>query len=123
MTLYNFIIILSSVILNASAQLFLKAGTNSLNHVFNQNEGVFHLLFKVFLDPHILGGLACYVISVGIWIYALSKVDVGLAYPMLSIGYVINVFAAWYLFGEDISLQKLIGIGAIIVGVIVLSRS
>jgi multidrug transporter EmrE-like cation transporter len=48
----------------------------------------------------IVAGLGCYVVSVGVWIVALSRADVSLAYPMLSLGYVVNAIAAWYLFGE-----------------------
>jgi multidrug transporter EmrE-like cation transporter len=63
------------------------------------------------------------VISVAVWIIGLSRVDVSIAYPMLSLGYVVNAFAAWYLFGEVLSVQKLIGIGIILIGVLVLARS
>jgi multidrug transporter EmrE-like cation transporter len=49
-------------------------------------------------------------------------VDVSIAYPMLSLGYVVNAFAAWYLFGEVMSMQRLIGIGIILIGVVVLAR-
>jgi multidrug transporter EmrE-like cation transporter len=42
---------------------------------------------------------------------------------MLSLGYVVNAFAAWYLFGEVLSVQRMIGIAIILVGVLVLARS
>jgi len=74
-------------------------------------------------QPPIIGGLACYVISVVVWIVGLSRVDVSIAYPMLSLGYVVNAFAAWYLFGEVLSVQKLVGIGVILVGVAIVARS
>jgi multidrug transporter EmrE-like cation transporter len=63
------------------------------------------------------------VFSVVVWIVGLSRVDVSIAYPMLSLGYVVNAFAAWYLFGEVLSVQRLVGIGIILIGVFVLARS
>nr|ART37752.1 E373 [uncultured bacterium] len=57
------------------------------------------------------------------WIMALSRVPVSIAYPMLSIGYAINAFVAWQWFGEVLTAQKLLGIGVIIVGVILVTRS
>jgi multidrug transporter EmrE-like cation transporter len=63
------------------------------------------------------------VVSVAVWIIGLSRVDVSIAYPMLSLGYVVNAIAAWYLFGEVMSVQKLVGIGIILVGVVILARS
>jgi len=71
----------------------------------------------------IIGGLCCYVVSVVVWILALSRVEVSMAYPMLSIGYVINAGLAWFLFGEAVGPQRLAGIAVIIVGVVIVARS
>jgi multidrug transporter EmrE-like cation transporter len=78
---------------------------------------------KLALEPHILGGMACYVISLVVWILGLSRVEVSIAYPLLSIGYVLNAVAAWYLFGEAVSVTRLVGIGIIIIGVYIVARS
>jgi len=112
MTLLTFSLLLCGVLLNAGAQLLLKAGTNAMP-----------LGPALALEPHILGGLACYVVSVVVWVVALSKVPVSIAYPMLSIGYIVNAFAAWYLFGEALSPMKLAGIGVIVLGVFMVARA
>jgi len=52
-----------------------------------------------------------------------SRVEVSIAYPMLSIGYVVNAGLAWFLFGEAVGPQRLAGIAVIIVGVIIVARS
>ncbi len=78
---------------------------------------------RLAFNPCIAGGLACYVVSVVVWILALSRVPVSVAYPMLSIGYVVNAIAAWWLFGESLGAQKLVGIAFIIVGVFLVARS
>ncbi|MFN8988267.1 MAG: SMR family transporter, partial [Burkholderiales bacterium] len=75
------------------------------------------------LQPHILLGLGCYGVSVIVWIMALSRVPVSVAYPLLSIGYIVNAFAAWHLFGESLSAQKLVGIAVICVGVWLVAKS
>ena len=56
------------------------------------------------------------------WLGALSRVPVSVAYPMLSIGYVVNAFAAAVLFGEALSVGKLAGIALICAGVFMLAR-
>ncbi len=58
-----------------------------------------------------------------VWILALSRVPVSIAFPMLSMAYVVNAVAAWYLLGEAFSLTKVVGIGVIILGVIIISRA
>ncbi|HEV7431960.1 MAG TPA: SMR family transporter, partial [Steroidobacteraceae bacterium] len=71
----------------------------------------------------ILAGLTCYVLSVVVWILALARVEVSVAYPMLSIGYVVNALAAWWLFGENLSGARLAGIGVILLGVWLVART
>ena len=112
MTLVSFSLILVGVLLNAAAQLLLKAGTNAMP-----------LGLRLAIEPHILAGLACYVVSVVVWIVALSRVPVSIAYPMLSIGYVVNALAAWYLLGEAVTPMRLAGIGIIVLGVFIVARS
>ncbi len=115
--------IVTGVMLNAGAQLLLKAGVNAVGHFEFTRANILPIGFKLATQVPIIGGLACYVVSVGVWIVGLSRVEVSVAYPMLSLGYAVNAFAAWYLFGEVLSMQKLVGIAIILVGVVVLARS
>ena len=119
----SFSLILAGVLLNAAAQLLLKAGTNSVGTFAFTADNLMPVGVRLASNPFILGGLGCYALSVVVWIMALSRVEVSLAYPMLSIGYVINALAAWYLFGEALSAQRMVGIGAIVVGVFLVARS
>jgi multidrug transporter EmrE-like cation transporter len=116
-------LVLTGVVLNAVAQLLLKAGARALSGVPLQlgNWGV--LLERAVINPPILAGLGCYVISVAVWILALTRVDVSVAYPMLSIGYVLNAVAAAALFAEQLSVQRMAGIGVIVVGCWLVARS
>jgi multidrug transporter EmrE-like cation transporter len=119
----SFSLVLAGVLLNAAAQLLLKAGTNRIGEFAFSLENVVPVGLKVAASPFVLGGLACYAVSVVVWILALSRVPVSIAYPMLSIGYIVNAAAAWLLFGESLTAQKLVGIGFIVVGVWLVARS
>jgi multidrug transporter EmrE-like cation transporter len=123
MTLVSFALVITGVLLNAAAQLLLKAGTNAVGHFEFHLDNVLPIGIKLAFEPHILGGLACYVVSVVVWIMALSRVPVSVAYPMLSIGYIVNAVAAFYLFNEPLAGQKLLGIGFIVIGVWLVARS
>ena len=123
MTWLTWCLLLGGVLLNASAQLLLKAATRHSGELVADSGriswvAVMHLLSAVPL----WFGMACYVISLVVWLGALSRVPVSLAYPMLSIGYVVNAFAAALLFGETLSVGKLAAIGLICVGVFMLAR-
>lgn len=123
MNAVSFSLVLAGVLLNAGAQLLLKAGTNAIGAFEFSARNVLPVGWKIATEPHILGGIACYVVSVVVWILALSRVEVSVAYPMLSIGYVVNAIAAWYLFGEAVTTTRMIGIGVIILGVFLVARS
>ena len=123
MNITTFLLILTGVLLNAAAQLLLKAGTTRIGSFEFSAGNVVPIGTQLALQPHILGGLACYVVSVVVWIMALSRVEVSIAYPMLSIGYIVNAVAAYYLFGESLGAQKLLGIGFIVIGVWLVARS
>jgi len=119
----SFSLVLSGVLLNAAAQLLLKAGTNRIGAFEFSAANIVPVGLKIAASPHVAGGLACYAVSVVVWILALSRVPVSVAYPMLSIGYIVNAVAAWLLFGESLAAQKLVGIGFIVVGVWLVARS
>ena len=123
MNVVSFSFLMLGVLLNATAQLLLKAGTNAVGQFEFSAGNIIPVGMKLALEPHILGGLTCYVVSVVVWILGLSRDEVSIAYPMLSLGYVLNAAAAWYLFGEAVSLTRLAGIGVIIVGVYIVARS
>ena len=123
MTAAAFAFLLTGVLLNAAAQLFLKAGTNATGVITLTADNWFGTLVKLATVPPIVAGIACYAVSVVVWILGLSRVPVSVAYPMLSLGYVVNAVAAQALFGEAVTLQRWIGIGFIVLGVWLVARS
>ena len=123
MNLATFGFLFIGILLNAVAQLLLKAGTNAVGAIHLTADNWFPTGIKLATQLPIIGGLSCYVISVGVWIIGLSRVDVTIAYPLLSLGYIINAIGAWYFLGEVVSMQRVLAIGVIIIGVILLTRS
>ena len=118
-----FLLILIGVLLNAAAQLFLKAGMTQIGHFEFSFTNMVPIGLKVMGNFPIMAGLTAYVVSVGVWLLVLSRVQVSYAYPMLSIGYVVNAIAAYLLFGEAISVMRVTGIFVIIAGVFLVAQS
>jgi multidrug transporter EmrE-like cation transporter len=120
----DFAIVLLGVLLNAGAQLLLKAGAASVGPMqAGLGRDWLATTWELAQHPGILVRLACYGISVMVWIVALSWEEVSIAYPMLSIGNVVNAMLAWWLFGESVTAQRSLGIGVIVIGVILVARS
>ena len=112
MSLPSLFYIALAVLLGTSAQLFLKAGTNAAP-----------VGFGLALEPRILAGIACYAVSLVVWILALSKTPVSVAYPMTSLGFALNAALAWWLLDEAVTPMRMLGIAVIIVGVVMVARS
>ena len=123
MTWPGFSFLIVGVLLNAAAQLLLKAGTNAVGRFEFVTDNLVPVAARFAFEPHILAGVACYAVSLVVWIMGLSRIEVSVAYPLLSLGYVINAAAAWYLFGESLSLMRIAGIGFIVLGVCCIARS
>jgi multidrug transporter EmrE-like cation transporter len=124
MNLATFGFIITGVLLNAAAQLLLKAGTNALGGAIHLTaSNWFGTLVKVGTQLPILAGLCCYAVSLVVWIMGLSRTEVTIAYPMLSLGYVVSAIGAWLFLGEVVPPQRLVALGVIIVGVVLLARS
>lgn len=123
MNLISFGLIFTGVMLNAAAQILMKSGTNTVGYFEFSTENILPIGWKLITEWHIAAAPFCYALSVVVWILALSRVPVSIAFPMLSMAYVVNAVAAWYLLGEAFSLTKVVGIGVIILGVIIISRA
>ena len=121
--MHNILLILSSVILNAFAQLFIRQGMLKLGKISMTIDQLWHMILQSITNLYIWAGMMSYAISILLWMVVLSKVNVSLAYPFLSIGYIVTTIIAYFAFGEPITVQKVMGIAIICLGVIVLTYS
>ncbi len=118
----SFTLVLSGVLLNAFAQSLLKLGTNRLGEVAWSLQTAWDTGLRILADWPFLLGFGCYAISLVIWIIALSRVPVTIAYPMLSIGYIVNALIARFWLGETLTVSGWGGIALICAGVWLIAR-
>lgn len=123
MKLTDFSILFCGVLLNALAQLALKAATRVSGPLVATDSGVLRRALELLTVPSLWYALCAYGLSVIVWLVGLSRVPVSQAYPLLSLGYVINIGLAWWLLGEVPNVQRVGGIAIIVVGVVLVSRS
>jgi drug/metabolite transporter (DMT)-like permease len=119
----DFAVLSFGVLLNAFAQLGLKAATRVTGPLVVPDGGTWTRVLELVTVPALWLALSAYGLSVVVWLVALSRVPVSQAYPMLSMGYVINIGLAWWLLGEVPNAQRVLGIGVIVAGVVLVARS
>ncbi len=116
------IMILACVVIGTTVQILLKFGMNHVGTFAFSTHNIIPIAVKIICSPFILLGIICYAMSLIVWLLVLSRAEVSYAYPLLSVGYVITAIAAYYLFGDSLTVIRIIGIGLIILGVVCITR-
>jgi drug/metabolite transporter (DMT)-like permease len=119
----DFVVLSFGVLLNAFAQLGLKAATRVTGPLVAPDGANWDRALQLITVPSLWFALSAYGLSVVVWLVGLSRVPVTIAYPMLSMGYVLNIGLAWWLLGEVPNMQRVVGIGVIVAGVVLVARS
>jgi len=112
---------LVSVLLNAAAQIALRSAARTGFSVVGRS--LTEMLLDIFSRPGILAGIAFYGLSLLTWVGVLSRAEVSLAYPFLALGFVIVAVAGHVLLGEALTERRMIAIGIIVGGVVLLATS
>jgi multidrug transporter EmrE-like cation transporter len=109
-------LLLISVLAGVSGQFFLKSGALKLGKVDGGN--VFNHILSIIATPELLIGLTCYAIGAIVYILLLTRVNLSVAAPSISISYIFSVLLGHFWFHESIVFSQLIGLSAIVIGVI-----
>jgi len=114
-----YLFLTASIVLSAMAQLFLKVAMNSM-------VGEFSLSSLLATDSiyWLLSGLLCYGLSMMSWLVLLAKWPLSLAYPMLSLSYVLVYLGAcsWPLLHENFTETRSLGLVIVVAGVILVNK-
>ncbi|MGB7413798.1 MAG: EamA family transporter [Thermosynechococcaceae cyanobacterium] len=119
MTPAEFSLLLVSILFSGSGQFFLKSGALKLGKVTGTNM-VTHVL-GIATTPELLMGLACYALGAVSYIMLLTRVDLSVAGPAASLIYIFSVLLGTFVFHEAISINRFIGLGCIVCGVILIA--
>jgi len=117
-------LVLSSVAISATAQLLLKSGATSAiggAPVGGSNFGA--NLIALLVSPSVLAGLALYAFGALIWMFALAKVELSLAYPFVGLGFILTCVLSAIFLGEAVTLQRVVGTLLIAGGCVLVARS
>lgn len=105
---------IACVALSAAAQIAMKAGMKAA-------DGVTATYTQALTSPLVWLGLGLYGLSAVAWLWVLSRLDVSLAYPLVSLGFVFTFAVGIGWLGEPFSWQRLGGCGLIVAGVALLA--
>jgi multidrug transporter EmrE-like cation transporter len=120
MTSASLATIILSVTLSAIGQVCFKIGLNSLSSTGFAPGGVQNVALAL-LTPGVIAGFGFYAIGTLLWLSALGRLELSQAYPFVSIGFALTTLSGWWLFSDEVSMQRLVGIGIILLGIIMVA--
>ncbi|MHB8626253.1 MAG: DMT family transporter [Aggregatilineales bacterium] len=107
-----------SIVGNVCGQLLLKKGMVVIARAPGNS-----VLVRMITSPWVIGGMVIYGSGVVFWIIALSYLQLSFVYPFGSLGYIGIMIGSYVLFKEPISRLRLVGIGIIVFGLLLISQS
>ncbi len=118
------ILLIICVIITPVGNLLLKSGMNECGSIAEAEGGVVQYYGNVFTKWQILLGGVVYIMSALMWMAVLGMMDITAAYPIFISGaFLIVTVAAAILFGEHLSVVRVIGIAIVIAGIFIVSVS
>lgn len=108
-------------VLSTCGQLCLKISVNTIGRMGLHDIGKLGVMFgKLLSMPLVWLGLVFYVLGSALWVVILSRVNLNVAYPLISMNFILVILAAWLFLGETLSYQRIIAIAIICCGIITL---
>ncbi len=121
--LKNMMLLFICIALGVIGQLSLKHGMTTVGEIKLDISSTPGMLVRSFGNPYVLLGYIMYGLSSLSWLIVLSRVELSLAYPMISVAYVLVVFLSWWLFSEQVTALRVVGTLVICLGVFIMSRT
>jgi drug/metabolite transporter (DMT)-like permease len=116
-------LILLTVTLSACAQLALKWGVTRPDMVIALQGGAVDVLLAAALSPLIWVGLIIYGLSVCLWLWVLSRVDLSVAYPFVGVSFLVTMAFGVFLLQENVGPMRVVGTILIAVGCVLVGKS
>jgi multidrug transporter EmrE-like cation transporter len=118
-TLGGFILVIVTAICMAGANLLLKNGIAQAGGFLPSISALWQLVRQ----PAFVGGALLTAAGALMWFRILATQKLSTCYPLfVSLTYFLITVAAFYFLHEKISLQKLAGLAAMLVGIVVVAR-
>ncbi|HNV48014.1 MAG TPA: EamA family transporter [Spirochaetota bacterium] len=104
-------------------QMIIKWRINAIPHFPAALPERLWFIVRLLFDPYIIAGFAVGLVGLVLWLNALSKLHLSYAYPFMGMNFVLIFVMSALVFGEPVTIHKIIGAALIVAGLIVSSQS
>jgi drug/metabolite transporter (DMT)-like permease len=109
-----FVSLYLSIAIGAFAQIILKEGAIRPPAILP--------MVPITLNLYVLAGLSTYAVSSLFYLHAIKQVPLSVAFPSVSLSYVVVAFFAHLIWGERFGWPQVVALGLISSGIFILTR-
>lgn len=114
--------IAATIILTVYGQVALKWRMRSMGALPEGAAAKLQFLLSALTDPVVFSGFAAAFVAGLAWMAAMTKFDLGYAYPFMSLNFALVLVLSGWLLHEPVSLYRVAGVALIVAGTIVAAR-
>jgi multidrug transporter EmrE-like cation transporter len=115
----NYLSIFGCIAFTVYGQLVLKWRLSHKGALPDDFAAKLLFLLRAFFDPYVLSAFAAALIASFFWMAAMSKLEISVAYPFMSLAFVLVLLFSAVLFREPVTIGKVLGMGLICAGIVV----
>lgn len=118
----SYVYVLLTILLTVYGQVVIKWQVAQAGPLPAGAMGKVQFLSRLLLNPWVVSALAAALLAALSWMAALTKLDLGFAYPFMSLAFVLVLVLSSVVLHETVTPGRMIGMALIVAGLIVASR-
>lgn len=107
-----YLLVVLLALTNTCSNVLIKIGASKIDGIS----------YKLLVNWFLISGLALFALGFVLWVFILNKVQLSIAAPIMSMGYVFIMIMSYLLFKEPITGVKVAGVISILLGVALITR-
>lgn len=118
----NYLLIFVTILAATLSQIIIKYGQSTL--YFPKSwalKEIFLMVIKNLFNPYVVSSIFVFLIGALAWVLVIQKIKLSVAYPFMSLSYVLIFLASYFLFRESINIYQVIGMLLLVTGFIFIS--
>ena len=122
--MFALVLVALCILMGACGQILMKHGMSQIGEINGISELISpNTLLKLITNWAVILGVILYIITLPLWLGALSTLNVSFMYPLLSLGYIVTAVLALIFLKENITLLRWAGIVVVVIGCFLIGRA
>lgn len=117
-----YLLVFISVAAMTAAQLLLKKGLLLVGQSPQGFSELVRFFLRAYTNIYVILAVLLTIITAFIWVQVVSKTEISYIYPFMALSYVLVALFSMWLFNENVTFLRWVGIIVVCLGVFLVSR-